>query len=132
MARTLILLALLLFPAAARPAEPTFDVQQSRAISSNAPLLILVGAQWCPGCQFVEHHPQLMAAMRGYGVLALVDVDRRPDLARKYNPTGAPIPRLIVYPRFPGGWGEETVRVGPEAIAKLFGVDLGRKVVPKR
>jgi thiol:disulfide interchange protein len=104
------------------PAEvprPSFEQANREAAATNRPLVVLLSAAWCPACQWCEQNQSLMAALRRHGVLAVVDVDQRPDLKAAYL-KGRPLPCLRVYPRFPGGWGEPTTLIGGDEMVRWF------------
>jgi thiol-disulfide isomerase/thioredoxin len=114
----LVFWPLLLYGAepAARPytAPPTtFEAACKQSIAEGRPLLVLLSAAWCPGCQWVKQN--CTTVMQGKGVVIVVDVDQRPDLYAKYGQQG-PIPRLLVCPQKNGRWEEPTVLVGPGPI----------------
>ncbi len=91
----------------------TFEAACKQSIAESRPLLVLLSAPWCPGCQWVQQN--CMSVMQGKGVVIVVDVDQRPDLYAKYGRQG-PIPRLLVCPQKNGRWEEPTVLVGPGPI----------------
>jgi thioredoxin-like negative regulator of GroEL len=89
------------YPAAAKDAE----VKQQ-------PLLVLVGANWCPGCQTMKRSvlPEL-ARKGGLGRVsyATIDTDREPEWAARLMRGGA-IPQLIIFSRQPDGtWHREQI-----------------------
>jgi thiol-disulfide isomerase/thioredoxin len=70
-----------------------------QAQQSNRPLVVVVGAKWCPACQRLEKDgiPGLQqAGILKKAVLALVDYDEEPKLAQKLT-EGGPIPQLFVF-----------------------------------
>jgi thiol:disulfide interchange protein len=82
------------------------------AQAHNRPLLVLVGADWCPGCQTMKHHvlPQMArtGSLRSVS-LAVVDADSEPEVARQLMRGGA-IPQLIVYShKADGSWHREQI-----------------------
>jgi len=82
------------------------------AQSHHRPLLVLVGAEWCPGCQTMKHHvlPQMARSGSLRGVtFAAVDADAEPEVARQLM-TGGAIPQLIVYShKADGSWHREQI-----------------------
>ena len=89
------------YPAAAKHAE-----------TRQQPLLVLVGADWCPGCQTMKH--SVLPAMARSGDLervsyATIDTDREPQLAGRLMRGGA-IPQLIIFSRqADGAWHREQI-----------------------
>lgn len=81
----------------------------ARSIRSGRPLVILVGAEWCPGCQTMKRKVLPLVARAG-GLkeveYAYVDVDRQPGLAKRLL-RGEGIPQLIRIHKTPKGWRGE-------------------------
>jgi thiol-disulfide isomerase/thioredoxin len=82
------------------------------AQAKQQPLLVLVGAQWCPGCQTMKQSV-LPALARSGGLervsYATIDTDREPQVAGRLMRGGA-IPQLIVFSRQPdGAWHREQI-----------------------
>lgn len=77
----------------------------AEAQQHQQPLLVLVGAAWCPACRTMELHvlPQLRQRGRLSGVsIAKVDAENEPELARRLM-QGNAIPQLIVFSQRPDG-----------------------------
>jgi thioredoxin-like negative regulator of GroEL len=91
----------LTYPAAAKDAE-----------ARQQPLLVLVGADWCPGCQTMKH--SVLPALARKGCLgrvsyATIDTDREPQAAGRLMRGGA-IPQLVIFSRQPdGAWHREQI-----------------------
>jgi thioredoxin-like negative regulator of GroEL len=76
------------------------------------PLLVLVGADWCPGCQTMKHTvlPGLIrrGALRTVSFV-MVDADAEAGLARQLM-RGSSIPQLIIFSRKPDGdWHRDQI-----------------------
>jgi thioredoxin-like negative regulator of GroEL len=77
------------------------------AEQDGKPLVVVVGADWCPACQNLKH--STLASMWAEGDLqevsvAQVDKDEEPELANKLM-RGETIPQIIVFtPKPQGGW----------------------------
>lgn len=74
--------------------------------TEDRPLLVLVGADWCPGCRTMKQNvlPRLTRSGKLEKVeFAMVDADREPELARKLM-RGNSIPQLILFSRGADGW----------------------------
>jgi thioredoxin-like negative regulator of GroEL len=82
------------------------------AEASRRPLLVLVGAEWCPGCQTMKHSVLPSMARRGAlkGVSFItVDADAESELAKQLM-RGPSIPQLIVFSRgLDGKWHREQI-----------------------
>ncbi|MBM4003120.1 MAG: thioredoxin family protein [Planctomycetes bacterium] len=73
---------------------------------SGRPLLVLVGADWCPGCRTMKANtvPELRKAGHLETVIyAQVDTDKQPDLSRRLM-RGASIPQLLLFTRNGDEW----------------------------
>ncbi|CAL9278461.1 thioredoxin family protein [Streptomyces sp. SudanB25_2051] len=126
-AATVLLLGGAALPAAAAPAAPTAEVsvtaeipsvvevtsanyQQVMQWSFTKPVVLDFTASWCYWCQKQKPYlQQYNTADNGAWVWAKVDVDRNPDLARKYAVRG--IPALL------------NIQDGREAGSRLVGFD---------
>jgi thiol-disulfide isomerase/thioredoxin len=78
--------------------------QQTTA--TGRPLVVLVGADWCPGCQTMKNSviPQLQRqGSLNRVAFAYVNTDAERDLARKLM-NGGSIPQLIMYRKTAKGW----------------------------
>lgn len=88
--------------------------------SSDQPLVVLVGTDWCPGCVTMKRRivPNLLRRGKLRSVqMAMVDADSDPALARKLM-RGKSIPQLIVFSRSDDGWKREHF-TGPQAEATV-------------
>jgi thioredoxin-like negative regulator of GroEL len=91
--------------------EPvSYHVAFRDAVSNQRPLVVLVGATWCPGCQTVKTSvlPELARRGRLRSVsLAMVDIDAEPEMARHLM-RGNGLPQIIVFSRKSSGdWNRE-------------------------
>jgi thioredoxin-like negative regulator of GroEL len=94
---------------AAGPEDYAAAYRQTQA--NDQPLLVLVGADWCPGCRTMKYSvlPRLQQSGTLREVnLAVVNVDDEDALASQLM-RGGTIPQLIVYARTPGGWHREQI-----------------------
>ena len=91
----------------AQPYEVAFQNTQE----NNRPLLVLVGADWCPGCVTMKR--SVMPRMVQSGKLqtvnfAEVNSDLDPAVASRLM-RGGSIPQLIVFAKTPNGWYREQI-----------------------
>ena len=94
---------------AAGPAEYADAYRQSQV--DGRPLLVLVGADWCPGCVTMKHGvlPRLVQSGRlKEANLAVVNMDYESELAGQLM-RGGTIPQLIVFAKTPVGWHREQI-----------------------
>jgi thioredoxin-like negative regulator of GroEL len=98
--------AIVLQTALLTPGGGTYEAAYARADSQNKPLLILVGAAWCPGCQVMKNETIPSFHRRGglsKVVYVQVDADARPELTRQLL-RGNSIPQLILYTKAGKYW----------------------------
>jgi thioredoxin-like negative regulator of GroEL len=79
--------------------------------ANDQPLLVLVGADWCPGCRTMKY--SVLPRLHETGTLrevnlAVVNVDEEDVLAGQLM-RGGTIPQLIVYSRTANGWHREQI-----------------------
>jgi thiol-disulfide isomerase/thioredoxin len=108
-------------------ATPTADESYAKAYresqATGKPLVILVGADWCPGCQTMKH--SVIPALKNSGDLsqvsfASVNTDQDRELASKLM-RGGSIPQLIVYKQTEKGWQREQV-TGARSVTETRGI----------
>jgi thioredoxin-like negative regulator of GroEL len=91
----------------AQPYEEAFKSTQE----NNRPLLVLVGADWCPGCRVMKQSvmPRMVQAGKLQSVnFTEVNSDLNPAVAARLMRGGA-IPQLIVFAKTPNGWHREQI-----------------------
>lgn len=84
------------------------DYQQAyeKATEQGKPLLVLVGADWCPGCRTMklQHVPALQRdGGLKHVVYTSVNSDEKPTLSNRLL-RGNAIPQLILFTRSDAGW----------------------------
>jgi thiol-disulfide isomerase/thioredoxin len=87
-------------------ASPDYKQAYNQAQETGQPLVVLVGADWCPGCQTMKNAviPQLQRQGALSGVsFAMVNTGSDSDLAGRLM-RGSSIPQLIMYYKTPNGW----------------------------
>jgi thioredoxin-like negative regulator of GroEL len=97
--------------------NPPASYERAYAQSQNSgqPLVVLVGAQWCPACVSMKHNviPRMSRGGQLDGVnYAEVDADSESELAGRLMRGGA-IPQLIVFSRGNNGqWQRRQITGG--------------------
>lgn len=70
------------------------DAALAESARSGRPVLVDFAADWCPPCITMKHDvwpdPEVAAAVSNGYVPLLIDVDKRPDLAARYEVVGIP------------------------------------------
>jgi thiol-disulfide isomerase/thioredoxin len=84
----------------------TYSEAHKATTEKGYPLVVVVGASWCPACQ--ELKSKVIPELKRHGVLhdvafAQVDLDEEKELATKLT-EGGPIPQIVVYRKTPVGW----------------------------
>lgn len=103
---TNILLVALVQVSALGADQQDFDQAYHRSRTTGRPLLVLVGAGWCPACQKMRH--SILPGVAGVGglskvVFTYVDFDQQRRLASRLS-RGTSIPQLIRFDQTPAGW----------------------------
>lgn len=73
---------------------------------TGKPLVVLVGADWCPACRRMKE--SIIPQAKRSGVLndvsfAIVNTDREPQIARQLM-RGSSIPQLVIFHKSADGW----------------------------
>lgn len=98
----------------------SYAVAHRRTIETGQPLVVLVGADWCPGCRTMKHATIPEAQQQGLlrnVAFAVVNTDAEPALARQLMKGGS-IPQLIMYRKTPTGWKRRDM-VGAQSIESI-------------
>jgi len=109
----LALASLVVFQGLSFAASPaTYQAALKDAQANERPLLVLVGATWCPGCvtmkQTVLPAMQKDGSMKGVSYVT-VDADADREVASQLM-RGSMIPQLIVFAKTPDGkWHREQI-----------------------
>lgn len=86
-------------------ADPSYQDAYKEAVEKDMPLVVLVGADWCPHCRVMKSALKKMAKDGELDKVAvgLVNYDRETRLAKQLL-TSTTIPELIVFRRRDGKW----------------------------
>lgn len=140
---SMTLVALLQLPLAL-PTESYAEAHR-QTLETGRPMVVMVGAEWCPACKAMEAH--VLPEMRNRGLLrrvafALVDMDRDGEIGRKLT-EGGPIPQLILFRKTAEGWknrrliGNQPIEAVEQFITKNVSdgeekVDAAKKATPAK
>ena len=83
-----------------------YAAAQRETTDTGRPMVILVGADWCPACQTMKNEvvPQVKRrGLLGRVAYAVVNLDRQKDLGQQLVADG-PIPQFIMYRKTRDGW----------------------------
>lgn len=102
----------------------SYDEAYRQAEANGQPILVLVGADWCPGCRTMKGAvlPQLQKGGKLKTVnYAQVDTDASGSLAAHLM-RGNSIPQLIVFAKTDKGWHREQITgaTSEEAVEQLI------------
>ena len=101
-----LLLQASLLAATADSSSPQYAEAYQESAESGRPLLVLVGADWCPACERMKSSVIPQVRQRG-GLkkiaFATVNTDQHSALASKLM-SGGSIPQLILYRKTSAGW----------------------------
>ena len=119
---TVVLTALLQTTVTAAPGS--YADAWSAAVGEGKPLVVLIGAEWCPACEQMKNSVMPEVANRGAlnnVAYAYVNTDRERRLSAKLM-SGNLIPQLLIYSKTPDGWRRQQL-VGAQsasAVAQLL------------
>jgi len=87
----------------------SYETALQAAKENGQPFVVLIGADWCPGCVTMKN--SVMPSMARSGQLknvnyATVNYDQNPNLARQLM-RGGTIPQLAVFIKTDKGWHRE-------------------------
>jgi|688.fasta_scaffold18745_6 thiol:disulfide interchange protein len=91
---------------AGEPEQLTYEAAYRKAQEEKKPLVVLVGADWCPACKTMKS--DTIATMKQSGELKEVvytqlDKDANPELADQVM-QGKMLPQLVVFCESDSGW----------------------------
>jgi len=101
-------------------ANNNYDAAYKAMNETGRPLVVLVGADWCPGCQTMKRSviPQLASRGSLNSVsFATVNTDQQDDLAGRLM-RGGSIPQLIMYVKTDTGWQRKQM-IGARSVAEV-------------
>lgn len=101
-----LILTLVLQAAAIAPAGHDYATAFKQTEETGKPLVVLIGADWCPGCRQMKYTtiPELekKGGLRNVA-FAYVNTDRQSELAGKLM-RGGSIPQLVLFRKTDAGW----------------------------
>jgi len=108
--------------------QPIPDSQQfaystayHQSLNTRQPLVVIVGAQWCPACRKLEN--EVIPKIKEAGLLsriafAVVDYDAETKVAQQLT-RGGPIPQVLVFWHSDNGWKSDRLIGYPSQKAVL-------------
>jgi thioredoxin-like negative regulator of GroEL len=139
---TALTLAVLLQVTLAVPAEApaqrsaqTYAAAYKQSQEAGQPLLVLVGAEWCPACRQMKQAVMPQATRQGVldrVAFAQVNTDAEPGIARQLM-RGGSIPQLVLYRKTADGWQLTRRFVGAQSVDAIrSAVDSALAEQPKQ
>ena len=103
---TSLTLAVVLQAAVLATGGNTYSDAHKQSAETGRPIMILIGADWCPACQTMKN--SAMPEVRRRGLLkkvefAVINTDQEKALARQMM-AGGSIPQLVMYRKTASGW----------------------------
>jgi len=125
-----VALSLLLQTVCLTTGADTYSEAYKKMEASGQPMVVVVGADWCPAC--VRMKGSTIPALVNGGHLenvpvAFVNVDREPQLARQLM-RGGTIPQIMVFRNTAGGWHRRQLTGGASTGSVLAMVNEARKL----
>ena len=98
----------------------TYATARQATLDTGKPMVILVGAEWCPACVELKDHVLPKVRRRGLFdkvIFAAVDLDQEKDLGKQLAKGGA-IPQLVLFRHTSDGWRSKRL-VGVQEVAAI-------------
>lgn len=103
---TTLTLSLILQASIMAGADQSYDAAYHKTAKTGEPLVVLIGADWCPGCRTMKTAviPQLekQGALKNVN-MAFINTDQQHELASKLMKGGS-IPQLVLFRKTESGW----------------------------
>lgn len=102
-----------------------YSLAYRQSMETQQPLVVIVGAQWCPACRKLENEVIPQIKQRGLLkriALAVVDYDAETKIAQKLT-RGGPIPQVHVFWKEDGRWKTQRLVGYPSQKAVLSFVE---------
>ncbi len=87
--------------------EQNYADAYAQSIREHKPLMVVVGAPWCPACNVLKETTLKSMAQTGEldaVSLVVVNRDEDPELASQLTKGEPMLPQIIVYTQDKGGW----------------------------
>lgn len=111
-----LLLAVVLASVTSEPAKDhDYTTAYKDAVSNNKPLMVVVGAEWCPACHVLKDttiKPMVRTGELDLVNIAVVDRDAEPELAEQLTKGVKMLPQIIVFTKNESGRWERQKLMG--------------------
>lgn len=125
-----MLLSLLLQSSLVAAGADTYSDAYAKMEASGEPMLVVVGADWCPACVTMKRStiPSLIQGGHLENIpVVFVNSDREPQLAGKLM-RGGTIPQIMVFKNTPNGWHRRQLTGRASSGSVLAMVNEARKL----
>lgn len=117
---SLALTTLLQLPLVVGASPESYTEARRQTEETGRPLVVIVGAEWCPACQVMKN--SVLPQVRENGTLrkvafAAVDLDRESKLGKNLIGSG-PIPQLIMFRKNGESWMRRKL-IGGQSVATV-------------
>ena len=97
------------------PRNTDYAAAYQEAMNAKKPLMVVVGAKWCPACKVLKSstiQPMLTTGDLDDVSLALIDRDKQPELAQRLTKGDQLLPQIIVFNQTDAGQWERRKLIG--------------------
>ena len=108
-------------PVSSKSEALTYTEAYAQSQADDKPLVVLVGAEWCPACVTMKKSTIPQLAQNGIFknvAFTMVDTDQHSEIAKQVMEGGS-IPQLIMFHKTSDGWKRERLTGGQSASAIL-------------
>ena len=112
---SLLLTVVLVSMTSAHPRNTDYATAYKEAMAANKPLMVVVGAEWCPACNVLKSttiQPMLNTGDLDDVSVALIDRDAEPELANQLTGGEKMLPQIIVFTQTNSGQWERRKLTG--------------------
>lgn len=116
------------------PRTTDYATAYKEAMAAKKPLMVVVGAEWCPACNVLKNttiQPMLSTGDLDAVSVALIDRDQQPELAKQLTQGENLLPQIIVFTQGDTGKWERRKLTGyqpRQPIRNLIRAALGRRL----
>lgn len=112
---SLLLTVVLVSMTSGHPRNTDYASAYKEAMAAKKPLMVVVGAEWCPACNVLKSttiQPMLSTGDLDDVSVALIDRDAEPELAKQLTRGENMLPQIIVFTQTDSGQWERRKLTG--------------------
>lgn len=102
-----VVLAILLSGVTSENSHKDYESAYKEAVSAKKPLMVVIGADWCPACKVLKSttiKPMVQTGELDQVSVALIDKDADPELVEKLTKGEKMLPQIIMFTQTDDGW----------------------------